>query len=361
MIGRTQCLAVLLLLPLSAAGLARADDGPNAEAIRERIERGLVRVEAAARNYPNHRDCFTCHHQTLPAMAMVAADRAGVEVDRDLLAEIVAFSADSFETRFEQLEKGTGIGGSSMTVGYGLWTFLEGDRPRDELSDAMVGFLLKNQESSGRWKSNSGRPPLEGSHIMCSTLAAYGIQQFAPRPYRALANRAEQKAKDWLLQVEPADAEDRAAKLWGLWLLNADPEAIDAARSAILKAQRDDGGWSQLDDSESLSDAYATGQALALLARTGFSTTDPAYQRGLAFLIDTQCDDGSWFVQTRARPFQTMFDNGDPHGESSFISVSGTCWAVTALSEALAPGKAPLAGATGEGEPVEHASESTTP
>jgi N-acyl-D-amino-acid deacylase len=358
-----RCLAVLLLVPLSAAGFARADDvpTPTAEAIRGSIERGLVRVEAAARNYPNHRDCFTCHHQTLPAMAMVAADRAGIETDRDLLAEIVAFSADSFETRFEQLEQGTGIGGSSMTVGYGLWAFWEGSRPRDELSDAMVGFLLKNQESSGRWKSNSGRPPLEGSHLMCSTLAAYGIKQFAPRPYRALANRAEQRAKDWLLQAEPADAEDRAAKLWGLWLLDADPEAVDAARSAILAAQRGDGGWSQLDTSESTSDAYATGQALALLARTGTSTTDPAYRRGLAFLITTQCDDGSWFVRTRARPFQTMFDNGDPHGESSFISVSATCWAVTALSEAVAAEKARPAQATVEAEPLEHASVTTTP
>ncbi|MEW4570486.1 hypothetical protein AB1L88_21690 [Tautonia sp. JC769] len=356
-----RCLAVLLLAPFIAARVAHADDAPTAEAIRGSIERGLVRVEAAARNYPNHRDCFTCHHQTLPAMAMVAADRAGIATDRDLLAEIVAFSADSFETRFEQLEKGAGIGGSSMTVGYGLWAFWEGSRPRDELSDAMVGFLLKNQESSGRWKSNSGRPPLEGSHIMCSTLAAYGIQQFAPRPYRALANRAEQRARDWLLQVKPADAEDRAAKLWGLWLLDADPEAVDAARSAILAAQRDDGGWSQLDDPESASDAYATGQALALLARTGLSTADPAYRRGISFLIESQCDDGSWFVQTRARPFQTIFDNGDPHGESSFISVSATCWAVTALSEALTAEKASPAGRTGDGAPLEGTTGSPTP
>jgi N-acyl-D-amino-acid deacylase len=171
---------------------------------------------------------------------------------------------------------------------------------------------------------------------MCSTLAAYGLQEFSPRPYRSLANRAVELAKGWLTEVEPADAEDRAAKLWGLWLLDADDEAIEAARTAILDAQKPDGGWSQLDEEDSMSDAYATGQALALLARTGFPTDDPAYLRGLRFLVEDQCDDGSWFVQTRARPFQAMFDNGDPHGESSFISVSATSWAVTALAEALA-------------------------
>jgi N-acyl-D-amino-acid deacylase len=322
-------------------GSARADEGPTNEAIRGSVERGLARIQAAAANYPNHRDCFSCHHQTLPAMAMAAADRAGVEVDRDLLAEIVEFSAESFRTRMEQLETGTGIGGSSMTVGYGLWTFLEGGRSPDALSDAMVGFLLKNQERAGRWKSNSGRPPLEGSHLMCSTLAAYGIREFAPLPYRSLAKQAERRATEWLLDAEPADAEDRAARLWGLWLLDAEPEAVESARAAVLAAQRPDGGWAQLNDEGSASDAYATGQALVILARTGLPTTDPAYRRGLAFLVGSQCDDGSWFVRTRARPFQTMFDNGDPHGESSFISVAATSWAVTALAGALAgPGAA---------------------
>lgn len=338
MIPRMTIAGVACVISICGASASLAREGPTADELRGSIKRGLIRVQAAAANYPNHRDCFTCHHQTLPAMAMASADRAGMEVDRDLLAEIVDFSADSFETHLEQLEKGAGIGGSSMTVGYGLWAFLEGGRSPDELSSAMVGFLLKNQEDSGRWKSNTGRPPLEGSDVMCSTLAAYGLKEFSPRLYRSLSNRAVGLAKIWLLEIAPVDAEDRAAKLWGLWLLDSDEDAIGMARSAILDAQRDDGGWSQLDEEGSVSDSYATGQALVILCRTGMPTTDPAYQRGLAFLIETQCDDGSWFVQTRARPFQTMFDNGDPHGESSFISVSGTCWAVSALAEALAAG-----------------------
>jgi N-acyl-D-amino-acid deacylase len=314
---------------------AMGDEGPSAEAIRGAMGRGLALVQKAAENYPNHRDCFSCHHQTLPAMAMAAADRAGAEIDRDLLEEIVGFSADSFQVRFEQLEKGLGIGGGPMTVGFGLWAFLEAGRSPDPLSDAMVGFLLKNQKDTGHWVSNTGRPPLEGSDVMCTTLAAYGLREFSPLLYRSLAKQAEAKAKDWLASVEPEDQEDRAAKLWGLWLLDADEEAIEDARSAVLDAQRPDGGWAQLDEGDMASDAYATGQALTLLARTGFSTNEPAYRRGLAFLVDSQCEDGSWFVQTRAKGFQAPFDNGDPHGKSSFISVSATCYAVSALAEGL--------------------------
>jgi len=34
--------------------------------------------------------------------------------------------------------------------------------------------------------------------------------------------------------------------------------------------------------------------------------------RGLRFLLDTQELDGSWFVETRAKPVQPFFDNGYP-------------------------------------------------
>lgn len=323
----------MLAAALGTPALA-AVEGPSEEAIRGAMERGLVRVQAAAENYPSHRDCFSCHHQTLPAMAMVAAREAGATIDEEILASAVEFTSDSFSTHTGQLERGRGIGGGSMTVGYGLWTFEEGGRKPDTLSDAMVIFLLKNQEDSGRWESNTGRPPLEGSHVTCTTLAAYGLDRFAPLPYRSLAKEAVAKAKDWIASAEPADQEDRAARLWGLWLLDADEGAIEAARSDVLAAQRDDGGWSQLDDPEMAPDAYATGQSLTILARTGLSTDDPAYRRGLQFLVKTQCDDGSWKVESRARHFQAMFDNGDPHGESQFISTAATSWAVAALAEA---------------------------
>ncbi len=83
------------------------------------------------------------------------------------------------------------------------------------------------------------------------------------------------------------------------------------------------------------SDAYATGQTLFTLRRTGLSPDDPLYRRALKFLLDTQCDDGSWRVETRSRPVQIFFDGGGPHGKHQFISVPATAWATTALALAL--------------------------
>jgi len=322
------------LAAASASDEARVNAAPTAEAIRGAMGRGLVRVEQAARNYPDHRDCFSCHHQTLPILAMTTARAAGARIDEGLLEETVVFSAESFRQRIKRLERGSGIGGGAMTVGYGLWAFEEAERKPDELTDAMVTFLLKNQEGDGSWRRGTLRPPLEESHVTCTALAAAGLKRGAPLRLRAASREAIERAKDWLADAAPAESqEDRNARLWGLWKLGSDPTALEAARAAVLETQRADGGWAQADSMES--DAYATGQALAVLAWSGLPTDDPAYQKGLAFLIETQCGDGSWKVETRSRPIQVFFDNGDPHGKSQFISTSATCWAVTALALGL--------------------------
>jgi N-acyl-D-amino-acid deacylase len=53
------------------------------------------------------------------------------------------------------------------------------------------------------------------------------------------------------------------------------------------------------------------------------------------YLLRTQCDDGSWLVETRSKPIQVFFDNGDPGGNSQFISFAATGWAVLALLETI--------------------------
>ena len=81
------------------------------------------------------------------------------------------------------------------------------------------------------------------------------------------------------------------------------------------------------------SDAYATGSTLVALHLAGGVATDlPAYRRGLAFLVNTQRDDGSWFIKSRSKPFQPYFESGFPHGRDQFISAAATGWAVAALA-----------------------------
>ena len=111
----------------------------------------------------------------------------------------------------------------------------------------------------------------------------------------------------------------------------APPEEIRRAVEDIIHTQRADGGWGQTETMAS--DAYATGSALtALQIGGGMQATDPAYRRGVAYLLRTQLDDGSWLVRSRSFPVQPYYESGFPHGRNQFISSAATGWAATALA-----------------------------
>lgn len=323
--------------------------------LRTAVTRGLAIVQKGARNYPKHRKCYSCHHQTFPLLAMMQAKDAGLRIDEQLAKDIVGFTRKSFRNRIGGLKKGTGIGGRAMTVSYGLWTFwLAGEKP-DDVSEAMVAFLEKTQETRGRWAPSSHRPPLEESRITVTLLSLYGMQQYGTASQAKAVKNAEGRAKNWFATVKPKSHEDRVMLLWAKSLFGGSEAEIANARKAVLAAQKPDGGWAQLDDMQS--DVYATGQTLWVLLQTtaernrscqllpgsetssqklAASATCDAIRKGVEFLLKTQQADGSWFVKTRSRPVQVYFDNGDPHGKSQFISIAGTGWATAALAEWLA-------------------------
>ena len=53
------------LHPVIAAGAEVTPDK-----VRRAVEGGLRIVQKGAKNYPENRNCFSCHHQTLPMFAM---------------------------------------------------------------------------------------------------------------------------------------------------------------------------------------------------------------------------------------------------------------------------------------------------
>jgi hypothetical protein len=68
--------------------------------------------------------------------------------------------------------------------------------------------------------------------------------------------------------------------------------------------------------------------------------TDPAWQRGLRFLLERQEGDGTWHVARRAFPFQPTMPSGFPHHRDSWLSAAATSWAVLALTQVLPVGPA---------------------
>lgn len=203
-------------------------------------------------------------------------------------------------------------------------------QPANEATAAMAMVLARQQSPDGSWTFTVPRVPLQSSFFTFTALAVHSLRTYGPKAHAAdIAERIE-KAKDWFLKSKAQTSEDRASRLLGLRWSGASAEDIRKAAADVLADQRADGGWSQTPDLQS--DAYATGQALYALHVGGrLPVSDGAYRRGEAFLLRTQDDDGTWFVNKRAIPANNYFDAGFPHGESQYASFNGTCWATLAL------------------------------
>ena len=134
------------------------------------------------------------------------------------------------------------------------------------------------------------------------------------------------------MKNQPRTSEERNMRLLGMSWAGVDKKELQKAVRELAAEQRADGGWSQLPSLNS--DAYATGETLVALHEAGMSTNDAVYKRGVQFLLNTQQEDGSWFVRTRAIPLQPPSDSGFPYGGEQWISAAGTNWATMALIHA---------------------------
>ncbi len=188
----------------------------------------------------------------------------------------------------------------------------------------------------------AGAAPLQGFEIGDTVLVLIGLDRYARAEQRPELEVARESAQQYLDQAPIRNQQDRLWKLWGIHLLGGSEIALAEARNALIKAQREDGGWSQT-DADPASDAYSTGQALYMLLQTGTPPDDPVSIRARDWLLNTQHADGSWLVESRVKiKAQPFFENGDPHGEHQFLSTAATCWATAALAHLL-PREPPVA------------------
>jgi ankyrin repeat protein len=302
-----------------------------ARSVRAAIERSLPLLDRADIAFIEKAGCISCHNNTLTPTARAAVRKARIPVNEQVassqLKKIVEILAGNRDRALQAL----GLPGRGDTAGYVLMGLAAANYPPDEITDAWARYLKNLQQRDGRWRVQALRPPLESSDIQGTAAAIRALQIYAPKSKRDEYRKAVQSAARWLEAAQPLTNEDRAFLLLGLHWADGNPQAIQRVARDLLSQQRSDGGWAQL--STLPSDAYATGQALVALGESGsVKAASPAYQRGVSFLLNTQMEDGSWFVRTRTLPVQPPFDSDFPHGRNQFISAAATNWATTALA-----------------------------
>jgi hypothetical protein len=213
-----------------------------------------------------------------------------------------------------------------ISVSYSLIGLAAEGSKADDVTEAMAHLVASKQLPDGSFRVLGARPPLESSDLTATALSIRALQLYGKDPEQPVS-----QARKWLETANPQSHEDRVMQLLGLSWAKSDSARLAKAARGILTEQRPDGGWSQLATLQT--DAYATGQALVALNLSGqLATSDPAYQRGVAYLLRTQLSDGSWLVHSRSYPFQPYKESGFPHGKNQWISAAGSSWAAMALT-----------------------------
>ena len=307
---------------------------------REAIERAVAKLQPAGPAFYGRSKCISCHHQSLPAVAVKLAHDRGIPVDERLAphptqATLAEWAHDRERYLLAELPSRGGRAAFVGNVTYGLFGLAAEQVASTPVTDAVALRLAALQNYDGSWDAGAAlpsglRPPLTVTPIMQTALAIQGLSVYAPRGRRAEIARRIARARIFLERAAPIDTQGEVFRLLGLRWADASSDVIANQRSRLLALQRADGGWAQ--SPTMAPDAYATGQALYALHAARMSPMTAAYQNGADYLRRTQLDDGTWFVRSRAVGFQPYFDAGFPHGRDQFISAAATSWAVMALT-----------------------------
>jgi hypothetical protein len=320
----------ILLFPVSATTAAEPP-ARSPEEIKAALGKALPLLLKGAEGHVAKRSCFACHNQALPMLAFTTARQRGFSVRDEDLKKQVEFIAEFLERNQEEYRQGKGQGGQVDTAGYALFTLELGGWKPDATTEAVVEYLLLRDKDRDHWRTTSVRPPSEVSDFTPTYFALRALRKWGVPGQKERIEKRTETVRGWLLKARATDTEDRVFRLWGLQEAGAEEKEVRAAARELIQSQHEDGGWGQTESMDG--DAYATGSALVVLQQAGgLAASDPVYQRGVAFLLKGQLEDGSWLVRSRSKPFQTYFESGFPHGKDQFISMAATGWAATALA-----------------------------
>ncbi len=301
------------------------------------VSKSLPLLQTLGTKFIEASGCVSCHNNALPAMAVAVARERGFAINEQAVQTENAKIAELWGAKRGQLLQGGGVGGGNDAVSYILLGLAANGQPANATTDALAYYLAGQQTKAGNWDIQiRSRPPLEASHFNATALSLRALQLYAPKGRQAAVKQQIAEARQWLTKATPQTNEDRAFHLFGLHWSGADKATKQKAATQLLALQRGDGGWGQLPTMGS--DAFATGQALVALHRAGgLPASDPAYQRGVQYLLRTWKPDGTWYVQSRSYPFQKQFESGFPYGKDQWISAAATSWAVMALALTIEP------------------------
>lgn len=310
---------------------------PSNQVIREASQRALAITQRSHDGFNKVQQCFSCHNHALPALAFQSAREHGLHIDESKVrAGFLNAWTHSMDLRSIDL---VAQGYYLIDPGIIGWALVSAHAAgvSQSLTTAMMARQIANwQEGDGSWTTADQRPPSSHSRFTTTAIAMRALQLYMPNELEQETINCVDKARRWLKESKPITTEDATYRLMGLIWSNAAENDREAAGRDLLSLQRSNGGWAQL--SELQPDAYSTAEAILALSKTK-ANGDSNLRRGVAYLLSSQAQDGSWHVRTRmvspAPVSPPFFETGFPYGKDQFLSISATVIASMALMESL--------------------------
>ena len=300
------------------------------------LEKAVATLQHGSTEFFNQSGCVGCHHQPSALSAVSAARKAGVKVnEREANAYIKMMEGQSMT--FQQLLMERGDTGGLFDAWNMILNALGSERYEPgPLTDVLVTYIASFQRRDGSVNQGGiSRPPAEDGRMQRVVQSVRSMQLYGTPGLKEEFDKRIAASRDYMLKAQARTTDEAAMQIAGLHWVGADEKAHTLAKT-LIAAQRVDGGWGP---NPSLgSDAYATGEALWALYESGvLKPTDAVYRKGVKYLLETQWEDGSWYVRSRSPKFQPYFQSGFPHEHDQWVSSAATSWAVRALAPAIEP------------------------
>jgi ankyrin repeat protein len=309
---------------------------------RTAAARSLALLEKTSEGFFEGSGCVSCHAQSITDMTAGELKAKGVRIDEKAAAGRIEMLRTGAIPPF-MLRERMDIGVPEIIM-YQLAGLAAVGHKADRTTDAMVMNVAATQAADGGWHAIGlqQRPGGEDGEIFRTALGIRALKAYGPPALAADMDARVASARRWMVGQPVVTAEDRAMQLLGLYWSGADKSAMQPFVAKVRSTQQPDGGWKQREGLGT--DAYATGESLYALAKGGLSTSDPAFKKGIQYLLSTQRpSDGSWRVESRTAKFQSFFQSGFPYAGDQWISQWATGWATMALAQALdMPAPAPM-------------------
>ena len=312
---------------------------PTPQQVRNAAERGLVFLEKDAVTWRENKTCSTCHHGTMTVWALSEAKSQGYAVAPETLAEMTKWTK---ERPFKDIEKlrDTRPGWNMVNTPALYLAVMAQVVPKQDAVSAdelkqIADHLTRHQEAGGYWSWSLAPPanrfpPFFESDEVVTLLANSALRPHVPADPKEKSTMRESRdnAAAWLTKTPSTDTTQAAAiQLLVKVLAGESAKSLQPEGDSLMSRQKRDGGWAQLQDLAS--DAYATGQVLYVLNLAGVKSNRAEVQRGLAFLVATQEENGSWPMLLRAQPGEKRGTNRVP------ITYFGSAWATLALMRTM--------------------------